>query len=300
MRSAATAGDTSAAPQRRALGVVEVIAVGHGRRSARAGGYEEQRYREGVRSYRRRVTPRLVLAVLPFVVVAVLLSWLGDGAWRWVGGVWLGAALAFFIGVRASPPEHVQRHAWGASGERRTAKVLRKLERDGWHAVHDVERRINVNVDHVLIGPKGVFMLDSKEWGGVIGVDDSGVISVTPVDDSSITRTYRGHREELQEARRVVGRALAQRARFTVPQPTPVVVFWGRFPQEPRIARGVAYVAGHQLMDWLRAQPKANLSREQIAQLVPGQATFARLMVEARLMTLRSFGSVVCRFRQAM
>ena len=34
--------------------------------------------------------------------------------------------------------------------------------------------------------------------------------------------------------------------------------------------------------------------------LVPGQATFASLMVEARLMTLRSLGSVACRFRQAM
>jgi len=34
--------------------------------------------------------------------------------------------------------------------------------------------------------------------------------------------------------------------------------------------------------------------------LVPGQATFARLMVSARRMTLRSVGSVACRFRQAM
>jgi len=34
--------------------------------------------------------------------------------------------------------------------------------------------------------------------------------------------------------------------------------------------------------------------------LVPGQATFALLMVSARRTTLRSRGSVTCRFRQAM
>ncbi len=38
----------------------------------------------------------------------------------------------------------------------------------------------------------------------------------------------------------------------------------------------------------------------QAFQLVPGQATFALLMVSARRMTLRRLGSVTCRFRQAM
>lgn len=244
-----------------------MVEVRRGQRSSGAGGYELQRFREGLQRYQRRVTPRLLLVVLPFVIVALLLSFLGDGIWRWVGGVWLGSAIAFFIGIRQSPPEHIERHALGASGERRTAKALRKLQADGWHAVHDVERRINGNVDHIVTGPRGVFILDSKKWSGVVRVDDAGVISVTPVDDTSITRTYRGHREELQEARRVVGRALARRADIGLAPPMPVVVFWGRFPQQPLVARGVAYVGGHQLVDWLCAQPKTPLSRWQIDQL---------------------------------
>jgi hypothetical protein len=40
--------------------------------------------------------------------------------------------------------------------------------------------------------------------------------------------------------------------------------------------------------------------RSVASHLVPGQATFARLIVSARRMTLRSVGSVACRFRQAM
>jgi hypothetical protein len=39
---------------------------------------------------------------------------------------------------------------------------------------------------------------------------------------------------------------------------------------------------------------------QEFTDLMPGQATFAFLMVEALLITLRSLGSVTCRFRQAM
>ncbi|WP_222272129.1 hypothetical protein, partial [Modestobacter marinus] len=49
----------------------------------------------------------------------------------------------------------------------------------------------------------------------------------------------------------------------------------------------------------LGAQATAGQLGEHGMPLVPGQATFARLMVEARLMTLRSLGSVACPFRQA-
>ncbi|MDP9443496.1 MAG: ATP-binding protein [Actinomycetota bacterium] len=52
----------------------------------------------------------------------------------------------------------------------------------------------------------------------------------------------------------------------------------------------VAFDDGSQLSDWA----------EHVAGLVPRQATFARLMVAARRMTLRSRGSVVWRLRQAM
>ncbi len=63
-----------------------------------------------------------------------------------------------------------------------------------------------------------------------------------------------------------------------------------------------AAVAGHvrEMLDLPHdGDPAAAVRRDEL-QLVPGQATFAFLMVEARLTTLRSCGSVVCRFRQAM
>jgi hypothetical protein len=243
-----------------------VVSVKRGRRR-RAGGFEDQRYREGLRNYRRRITPLLLGVVVPCAVVGVLLSCFGHGVVSWIGGVWLGAVVTFFVALRDSPPAEVENHALGAEGERRTAKELRRLERQGWHVLHDVERKVNGNVDHVLIGPKGVFILDSKRWRGAIRVDDGGVITVTPVDDTSAApRTYRDHREDLRDASNVVARALAKRADCSV-TPRPVVVFWGRFPQKPTEAGRIAYVAGEDLVDWLSAQPKAKLTRSQIGQL---------------------------------
>ena len=60
----------------------------------------------------------------------------------------------------------------GAEGEAATAKVLASLP-PGWAALHDVRwpgRRL-ANVDHVIVGPGGVFVIDSKNWTGRIIVD---------------------------------------------------------------------------------------------------------------------------------
>ncbi|QNN52318.1 nuclease-related domain-containing protein [Nocardioides mesophilus] len=60
----------------------------------------------------------------------------------------------------------------GADGEVATAAILATLP-PGWISLHDVRwpgRRL-ANVDHVLIGPGGVFVIDSKNWTGRISLD---------------------------------------------------------------------------------------------------------------------------------
>lgn len=66
----------------------------------------------------------------------------------------------------------------GAEGERRTALAMATLPTDTWHQLHDVRwpgRRF-ANVDHVVVGPGGVFVIDSKNWSGTVTVDDRGVL----------------------------------------------------------------------------------------------------------------------------
>ncbi len=66
-------------------------------------------------------------------------------------------------------------HAWcvGASGEEQVADALLGLEQLGWVIMHDVAwpGRPRANLDHVLIGPGGVLIVDTKNWSGTVTVD---------------------------------------------------------------------------------------------------------------------------------
>ncbi|WP_338325265.1 nuclease-related domain-containing protein [Pedococcus bigeumensis] len=78
----------------------------------------------------------------------------------------------------------------GVWGERATANALRALEREGWVVLHDLPAGRG-NVDHIAIGPGGVFLLDSKRLGGSASVDD-GILTVERFGDSDLTYTHPG------------------------------------------------------------------------------------------------------------
>ena len=60
----------------------------------------------------------------------------------------------------------------GAVGEEATARALGELSAEGWRVFHNVRwpGRSQANIDHVLVGPSGVFVIDSKAWEGVVEV----------------------------------------------------------------------------------------------------------------------------------
>lgn len=63
---------------------------------------------------------------------------------------------------------HTDERAWrvGADGEEKVARRLRKLG-DGWHVLHAVPVGTRgADIDHVVIGPGGVFTLNTKNHGG--------------------------------------------------------------------------------------------------------------------------------------
>ncbi|MBT2597040.1 NERD domain-containing protein [Arthrobacter sp. ISL-72] len=72
--------------------------------------------------------------------------------------------------------EHAERAGdpWGgrADGERRSADLLSQLTTQGWFLLHDVHwpGRPLANIDHVLVGPGGVVVVDVKSWSGKVEV----------------------------------------------------------------------------------------------------------------------------------
>ena len=118
---------------------------------------------------------------LPWRVAATL----GAGAAGGVLGSLLAPRLALVLGALAAvaagwglrfrpSPDAV---AWrrGAAGERRTARLLAALERHGWAVLHDLAvPGSRANIDHLVIGPGGVFVIDSKQYRGRLQLDPSG------------------------------------------------------------------------------------------------------------------------------
>jgi hypothetical protein len=58
----------------------------------------------------------------------------------------------------------------GAEGERAVGAILAQLEDEGWRALHDISLGRG-NVDHVLVGPGGIFTIETKSHPGPIALD---------------------------------------------------------------------------------------------------------------------------------
>lgn len=216
----------------------------------RPGEYAANRYRELRRQHFRRLRVPLRLLRL-FVAVAVLVGPFVPGIVKFYSGVLAGAALALIVMARDTMPERIECWARGAEGERRTAKVLRPLQREGWIVRHDLQGERG-NVDHLLIGPTGVFLLDTRSWAGRISVSDG--VPAKAYHDTGDECRYSRLPVRIKAAAAETSRALSamtgQRTWVNA-----VVVFWGNFEQQVVTADKVTYVHGDALVAWLRSQP---------------------------------------------
>lgn len=228
-----------------------------GRRGWRAGRYAEARYQRGLRAYRRRMRVPLALVTVPmfvFFVTVVLVHELDP--WSVAAGGVAGAGGAILMFVRDDPPAHVANWGRGAEGERLTEKELRQLERQGWTVEHDVERPGRANLDHIVSGPLGVFLVETKFLDGTITLED-GVLTVRRFDDP----------DEVYALTTLAGRVRGQAADLSRrlqqdsgrgPWVAGVVCVWGRFQQDPVEHERVTYLHGNHLAEWLRSRPPRN------------------------------------------
>jgi hypothetical protein len=91
----------------------------------------------------------------------------------------LAVAAAAGVGWRLRFRPSADILAWrrGAAGERRTARLLAALERRGWAVLHDLAiPGTQANIDHLVIGPGGVIVVDSKRYRGRLRLDRDGMV----------------------------------------------------------------------------------------------------------------------------
>jgi hypothetical protein len=93
----------------------------------------------------------------------------------WLAGLTTAAGAAWRLRFRASQPTRAWRD--GARGERATARRLQRLERHGYVVLHDLQvPGSHANLDHLAIGPAGVFAIDSKYYRGALQLGVDGML----------------------------------------------------------------------------------------------------------------------------
>jgi hypothetical protein len=174
-------------------------------------------------------------------------------------GLAVGALVAIAAGWGLRFRPSLDAVAWrrGAVGERRTARLLGRLERHEWAILHDLAVPGSpANIDHLAIGPGGVFVIDSKQYRGRLLFDSSG-------------RLWHG-RYPLAPALRAVSFEAAQAAQvLTGPGVVvvPIVAVHGaQVPWGKVVMDGVPVVMARRLPRMLRQLP-AVLGPERVADL---------------------------------
>lgn len=221
-----------------------------------AGASARARYQELAALGRRR---RLAAVVVAAVAAGILVLVLGAG-WRLTLLTCVLAATVVLIWQH----RHNEHGTWakGAAGERKTARLLRPLARRGYTVLHD--RALpgsRANVDHLVIGPAGVIVVDSKNW--------------------SKNRIVKGHGRRLKVGRMkgskivsstlyetaFVGSALATATGGPIPVAAVLAIHGAKLPPwRTPVVDGVPLLPARQVRRWIARRPR-QLTDDQVAQL---------------------------------
>lgn len=153
-----------------------------------------------------------------------------------------------------------QRIDKGNIGEERIAALLDTLDGAGWTVLNDRYKSPSspANLDHVVVGPPGVFVIDAKNWtGGRLRLDERGM---------ALGR-YR-HDDELHSAR-VDATIVGRHAAAAVPEvlTTGMLAFVEDVGlTEPAMHQAVVLLQADQLLLWLTSEPR-RLDPQQVHQV---------------------------------
>ena len=213
------------------------------------GGFAREQFESGRRAWRKKIAGVARIIFWPPIAIAGLVALWADGIWLFLMGVIAGGSMAAYVVLLDDVPPHVRRWEEGAEGEEKTAAELSKLAAEGWTAIHDVDPGVG-NWDHVLVGPAGVFLLETKYLRGVVQVRNE-VFGVTYDEHANRFESFEKVSRGVVQAAVRLKQTIEDREGVKV-WVQPVVVVWGRFPQRVVEADRITYLAGEDLIAWVR------------------------------------------------
>ncbi len=221
--------------------------------------------------YTRSIVQRLRMRTLLTLGALAVATTLMGRRFGWHDPRFLGAEVGLLIAIFAISRwvlPLVDRHDRGATGEEQVGELLEGLGEKGWRVVHDASLGRG-NVDHILIGPGGVFTVETKSHPGPV-------------------RVGRMHGS-------VLGQAQAQRKAIEAiveEHVEPLVVFSRAWVDRPLSRRkGVRVVPARMLLSYVDRQPE-RLDGQAVAR---AHARLARALAESHARTrpgLRAIGNL--------
>jgi hypothetical protein len=203
---------------------------------------------------RREVEHAAWAHTLPLRLAAILAAGLGAWLAAALPGLPLPARLAASLAAAAGawwrarfrPSPETLAWARGAAGERHVARLLDPLVEHGWAVHHDLRvPGSQANMDHLLVGPPGVFVVDAKHYSGHLRLSPQGQL---------------WHGRALLAPTLSVTRCAADRLQARIGAPdiavTPVVAVWGAAVPDGQVTvNHVTVVAARRLPGLLRSLP---------------------------------------------
>jgi hypothetical protein len=231
---------------------------------ARAGTFARRKARQDQRAYIHKNWRWLLGGYVVLVAAAATpLLFTGSDFWR---GLWLGLILAGFAGLLATTVV-IQTGTGptmaGELAEQWTAQELRPLASHGYRLANHVNVDGRGDADHVLVGPGGLFVLETK-WSATAWTDD------------------RFFRQALHQVQARARSTWLQLKPHGIAHATPVLVLWGQAAKPLSAATGVrkngdvVVVAGSHLRKWLLSRAPGVLDRQQIEAAFDDVCSIAR------------------------
>lgn len=202
----------------------------------------------------------LLAGAVPVAAVGAAVWWLAG--FQAAAGVGL-MVVALLIAAPARRHGEAAVRGEGAAGERRTARMLRSLERGGYAVLHDrAVPRGRASIDHLVIGPVGVVVVDSADWSGANAVrsDDDGRVWVGEHPAEQIIRPLT---HEAQRVSHALGKEFGRR----VPVTSLVAVHGSRMPLRGGLTvEGVMMLRAGRARHWISRLPK-RLEPQQVGEV---------------------------------
>ena len=158
----------------------------------------------------------------------------------------------------------------GALGEERVAEALAPLEGEHCRVLHDrllYPRQSRVNLDHIVVSAAGTYLIDAKNWSGVVTLEQGSLRQPMPGGGSWL----------LDGKVDAVRRMAAQMQTSCASVVEPVVCLAGEESAafgEPKTIRGVYVVPLGQLAQWLLDRPRVSTAADLSAEAARLAACF--------------------------